>query len=268
MAFNRLPTEMVFTIFEIVLALDRIHDPELPLEEIDQHRKSLFNIRNVSTAWNTLLLSSPRVWCAINVSSSQWLVQEVLDRARQTPLCLYSRWVRTGTPFYRSRDSGSTLSDRGDQIRTIRFQEEATYIYMLAMLLIREGTPNLRTLDLTKAIAWHLTDAESVSEQLDLALPNLRYLTGKGWHPLSGASWLQNLKSLTLTPPLSFTPKVMAMLSACSSLLQLSIHVDDCVDVEGLPCIDSRTFTWRSKSPNMRSKLFYNFAFQTVATVV
>ncbi|KAG9011131.1 hypothetical protein FRB90_007474 [Tulasnella sp. 427] len=195
MAFNRLPTEMVCTIFEMVLALDRTHDHELTLEEINQHRKSLFNIRNVATAWNTLLLSSPRVWCAINISSSQWIVREVLDRAQQTPLCLYSRWVRTGAPFYCSRGSGSTLADRGDQIRTIRFVEEAAYIYMFAMLRIREGTPNLQTLDLTKVSAWHLTDDEPVSEQQDLALPNLR-------------------------------------------LLQLGIHVDDCVDVEGLPCID------------------------------
>lgn len=224
-SFHQLPVEIIHLIFGMVLNLNRIHDYDLPLEDLVQYRVHLFNMRRVSLAWNTVLLSSPRYWCAIDIVTPDRVAESILARAQQTPLCLY---FKKGEEIF-----STSLLDRGNsvllsymaQVRSIRSDDEDAY--QEAIRALRGALPNLQTLELTKATSWRLMGEGILPEDIEAELPEIRHLTTVGWQPSADATWLQNLSILILKPPLTLNVNVLRILSGCHSLSRLTLHADD-----------------------------------------
>ncbi|KAG9046721.1 hypothetical protein FS837_003787 [Tulasnella sp. UAMH 9824] len=206
----------------MVLNLDRIHDPDLPLNDLEEHHSNLLNMRCVSTAWNAFLLSRPEYWCAIDIAAPA--PESILVRAQHAPLCLYSKQSsETGSlpPFERI---SSILSGRMTQVRTLRLDKED--VYDLGIRTLRAGCPDLETLELTKATTWEGMDPEFTTENIGDQLPRIRHLTTVGWQPSADASWLQNLQVLILYSPLKVNVNLLRVLSACRDLSRLILHAD------------------------------------------
>lgn len=224
-SFHQLPVDIIHLIFGMVLNLDRIHDYDLPLDDLVQYRVHLFNMRRVSLAWNAVLLSSPRYWCAIDIGTPDRVAASILARAQQTPLCLYFK--------YGGNFPSTSLLDRGNsvlpgymaQVKSIRSDDED--VYQEAIRALRGALPNLQTLELTKATNWRLMVGEFLPEDIKADLPAIRHLTTVGWQPSADATWLQNLQILTLKPPLSLNVNLLRILRACRSLSRLTLRADD-----------------------------------------
>ncbi|KAG8918807.1 hypothetical protein FRC01_001642 [Tulasnella sp. 417] len=220
--FIQLPADVVRLIFGMALNLDRIHDPDLPLDALEEHRRNLFKMRRVSVAWNAFLLARPEYWCAIDVTSP---APESIARAQQTPLCLFSkRGSGVGSTPALER-LNSVLLGRMKQVRTLRLDKEDAYDFAIRSL--RAGLPDLETLELTKATDWDDMGEEFVPENIGDQLPSIRHLTTVGWQPSADALWLQNLKVLILKSPLELNSHLLRVLSACRNLSKLTLHADD-----------------------------------------
>ncbi|KAG8912671.1 hypothetical protein FRC01_004957, partial [Tulasnella sp. 417] len=180
-SFNQLPTDIIHLIFGMTLSLNRIHDYELSLGGLEQHRRHLSNIRCVSSVWNAFLLSSPKYWCAINIAAPEKVVELTLARAQQTPLCLYSNQEEGGDPLSSFGHTNSVLLGKTTQIRSIRTSDKGAYDFAIRMLC--GGLPDLRTLELKKATGWDEIDQALTLEHIGADLPEIRHLRAVGWYP-------------------------------------------------------------------------------------
>ncbi|KAG8899383.1 hypothetical protein FRC00_001515 [Tulasnella sp. 408] len=199
--FIQLPTDVVHLIFGMALNLDRIHDPDLSLDDLEEHRRNLLSMRCVSVAWNAFLLSRPEYWCVIDITAT---APESVARAQQAPLCLYSK-QGSGDGSHPSLELLSPiLLGRATQVRTIRSDEENAYDFGIRML--RAGLPDLETLELTKATDWADMDEDS---------------------PSADALWLRNLRILVLKSPLDLNVHLLRVLTKCTNLAKLTLHADN-----------------------------------------
>lgn len=225
-AFSHLPTDVVHFIFGMVLDLDRIHDFDLPLDDLERHCKNLFRMRCVSSDWNVFLLSTPRYWCTIDLAAPEDMVKAILARAKQTPLCLFSkRRYIPGSKLLPGRGCPALL-ECTTPVRTIRSDDQDTYDFWTRLQLLRETMPDLRTLELTKTAGWEGMGEVLLPEYFGVGLPRIQHLSATGWQPNPGAAWLQNLQTLTLKPPLELNVNMLRVLSACSRVTKLTIHAD------------------------------------------
>ncbi|KIO26820.1 hypothetical protein M407DRAFT_23887 [Tulasnella calospora MUT 4182] len=209
----------------MALNLNRIHDYDLPLDDLEQHRRDLFNMRCVSFAWNAFLLSSPQYWCAIDIAAPERVVESILARAQQTPLCLYLM-RRQGLISVSLLGRGdSVLLGYTTQVRSIRSDNEAAYDSVIRAL--RRGLPDLRTLELKRAMALQIRNGDLAPEYIGSDLPGIRHLRVVGWYPSADAMWLQKLQILILKPPMDIKVNLLRLLSACSSLSKLTLHADN-----------------------------------------
>ncbi|KIO26818.1 hypothetical protein M407DRAFT_23885 [Tulasnella calospora MUT 4182] len=211
----------------MALRLDRIHDYDLPLDDLERHRRQLLNMRCVSVGWNAFLLSSPEYWCAIDVAAPEPVVESILARAKQTPLCLYlKRGSPRGSPSLFGR-SNSVLSGYTTQVRTIRSDGRDEDACDLAGRMLRGGLPDLQTLELAGDMDWEFMGEEFFPEYTKADLPGIRHLIAVGWLPGAEAMWHQNLQTLILKPPLRLSVDVLRILSACHNLSKLVLHAND-----------------------------------------
>lgn len=222
--FNQLPVDIVHLIFRIALDLNQIHDYDLPLDDLEQHHKQLLNMRCVSAGWNAFLLSSPEYWCTIDIAAPEPVVELILVRAQETPLCLYSKQGTIRDPDSLFDNKESVLLDYSTQVRTIRSDDED--VCEITMRMLRNGLPDLQTLELTEFPDWEFMEEEFVPEYTMANLPEIRHLITVGWKPGAEAMWLQNLQTLVLKPPLALNVDLLNTLRACGSLSKLILHTD------------------------------------------
>ncbi|KAG8912672.1 hypothetical protein FRC01_004958 [Tulasnella sp. 417] len=220
--FIQLPADVVHLVFGMALNLDQIHDPDLPLDALEEQRRNLFKMRRVSVAWNAFLLSHPEYWCAIEVTSP---APESIAQAQQLPLGLFSkRGSGVGSiPTFERLDA--VLLGRMKRVRTLRLDKEDAYDFAIRSL--RAGLPDLENLELTKATDWDDMGEEFVPENIGDQLPSIRHLTTVGWQPSADALWLQNLKVLILKSPLELNSHLLRVISACCNLSKLTLLADD-----------------------------------------
>ncbi|KAG8914745.1 hypothetical protein FRC01_003932 [Tulasnella sp. 417] len=225
LVFSRLPSDIIHCVFSLALDLDRIHEPDLPLDVLDDHRKQLFRMRCVSVAWNEFLVSGSRYWPAVNLRTPPDILKTNLRRAAEAPLCIYST-----NPKERRRE---TIPDPLDelvllpfmgQVRTIRSNNEE--FPPLWKGLLQCAMPVLETLDLTEHSSWDTMSSEPPAEWLSGTLPMIRNITARGWQPQSNAAWLGSLESLVFSRPTSADMNMLRILSQCSSLFSLRIEAD------------------------------------------
>lgn len=89
--FGRLDTDIVHSIFEVVLDLDQVHDQAFSMRRLSYHHRQLSCLRRVSSTWNDLLLSSPRYWQVIDIKSPPQFISATIERSGSAPLCVYCR---------------------------------------------------------------------------------------------------------------------------------------------------------------------------------
>ncbi|KAG9020954.1 hypothetical protein FS837_007714 [Tulasnella sp. UAMH 9824] len=145
---SRLPADIIHHVFSLALDLDRIHEPDLPLDVLENHRKQLFQMRCVSATWNEFLVSGSRYWPAVNLWAPPDILKTNLQRAEEAPLCIYSvnrTDRRRGLPSPLS-DELSLLAFMG-QVRTIRSNNDE--FLPVWKRLLQCNMPTLETLDLT-----------------------------------------------------------------------------------------------------------------------
>ncbi|KAG8914366.1 hypothetical protein FRC00_014220 [Tulasnella sp. 408] len=229
LAHGRLPADIIHYVFSLALDLDRIHEPDLPLEVLEDHRKQLFGMRCVSAEWNEFLVSGPRYWHAVNLRTPPDILKTNLQRAEEAPLCIYSigrKKRRRGTPGTTPPllDELPLLALMG-QVRTIRSNDSE--FLPLWKGLRQCHMPNLETLDLTAFVDRRDFLDEPVAEWLWDALPMVRHVVARGWQPLSSVAWLGNLRSLVLCRPTRLDMNLLRILSQCNNLSSL------CADVDG-----------------------------------
>ncbi|KIO29060.1 hypothetical protein M407DRAFT_21803 [Tulasnella calospora MUT 4182] len=254
MLFSRLDTDVIHSIFGIVLDVDQIHDPNFPLRELNVHRRQIHRMRRVSTAWNKFLLSSPRYWQVLNIKSSPSRMAVDLKRSGSAPLCIYC-----------IRDLGPPVSDQlglelvwcATRVQTLRSDDPDAY--RLCKSLLRTRTSTLKTLQLMGLQTFgHVKP--SIDPWRDHLVPSqIRHLTAVGWRPSSGAVWLMGLKELVLHDLSQLDAEILLVLSACVSLERLGIQyagwIDVLEDVPGipstitLPCLQVMNLTFRSNDP-------------------
>ncbi|KAG8898829.1 hypothetical protein FRC00_002281 [Tulasnella sp. 408] len=198
--FIQLPTDVVHLIFGMALNLDRIHDPDLPLDDLEEHQ----------------------YWCVIDITAT---APESVARAQQAPLCLYSK-QGSGDGSHPSFELLSPIVlGRATQVRTIRSDEENAYDFGIRML--RAGLPDLETLELTKATDWADMDEDTVPENIGVQLPRIRHLTTVGWQPSADALWLRKLRILVLKSPLDLNVHLLHVLTECINLAKLTLLADN-----------------------------------------
>lgn len=224
--FSRLPADVIHSIFTSALDIDRIHEPDLPLEVLEDHRKQLFRMRCVCVAWSGFLVSGPRYWLAVNLRTPPEVLQITLKRAEQAPLCVYS----TTSEESRTRaehpcnEDHTVLAGSMAYVRTIRSDHRG--FLPLWKKLLQSSMTSLETLDLTAIGDWAAMDEEHVAGWLSDSLPIVRNVTARGWQPLSSATWLENLRSLSLCRPMRVETNMLRMLGQCSNLSRLRIEAD------------------------------------------
>ncbi|KAG9042785.1 hypothetical protein FS837_010390 [Tulasnella sp. UAMH 9824] len=225
---SRLPADIIHHVFSLALDLDRIHEPDLPLEVLEDHRKQLFRMRCVSATWNEFLVSGPRYWRAVNLRTPPDILKTNLQRAEKAPLCIYTiapkeRRRRTPGTALPSLDELPLLAFMG-QVRTIRSNDGE---FLPLWKELRQGRmPTLETLDLTAYVDWSDFRHEPVAEWLWDTLPVVRHVVAKGWQPLASVAWLGNLRSLELCRPTMLDMNMLRILGQCSNLSSLRAEVD------------------------------------------
>ncbi|KAG8949479.1 hypothetical protein FRC04_008578 [Tulasnella sp. 424] len=224
--FSRLPTDVIHSVFTSALDIDRIHEPDLPLEVLEDHQKQLFRMRSVCVAWNEFLVSGPRYWLAVNLRTPPEVLQITLKRAEQAPLCVYS----TTSKESRARaeppcnEDHTVLAGSMVYVRTIRSDHRG--FLPLWKKLLQSSMTSLETLDLAANVDWASMDSEHVAGWLSDSLPVVRDVTARGWQPLSSATWLENLRSLSLCRPMKIETNMLRILSQCCNLLSLKVETD------------------------------------------
>ncbi|KIO28681.1 hypothetical protein M407DRAFT_22113 [Tulasnella calospora MUT 4182] len=223
--FAHLATDIVHSIFGIALDVDQVHNPCLPLAELDENRRQLFYMRQVSSAWNDFLLSSPRYWQAINITSPPQVITTSIERSGSAPLCIYC--FRTYSPEPRPIHLPEELRRSCAKVQTLRSEDSNTY--GLCRSLLRDPAPALQTLQLTGPLVPPGGDVEPLGD-----LPSIYHLTAVWWQPPSDAVWLLGLKELDLYHTSEPNMEVLRVLSACPNLERLTI-VDKDDEVIGDP---------------------------------
>ncbi|KAG8898496.1 hypothetical protein FRC01_010890, partial [Tulasnella sp. 417] len=225
LVYSRLPSDIIHCVFSLALDLDRIHEPDLPLDVLEDHRKQLFRMRCVSVAWNEFLVSGPRYWPAVNLRTPPDLLKTNLQRAAEAPLCIYSTNANE-----RRRETALDPLDKLfllafiGQVRTIRSNNKE--FLPLWKGLLQCSMPILETLDLTEHNSWDMRSSESPAEWLSGTLPMIRNIMARGWQPQSNAAWLGSLESLGFSRPTIVDMNMLRILSQCGSLSSLRIEVD------------------------------------------
>ncbi|KAG8914365.1 hypothetical protein FRC00_014219 [Tulasnella sp. 408] len=221
---SRLPADIIHCVFSLALDLDRIHEPDLPLDVLEDHRKQLFRMRCVSAAWNEFLVSGPRYWPAVNLRTPSDILKTHLQRAEEAPLCIYSinrTERRRGSP---PLPDELPLLAFMPQVRTIRSNNDEFLPVWKGLLQC--DMPTLETLDLTASVDWGDLLDELVAEWLSGNLPMVRNVIARGWQPLSNVAWLANLRSLVFRRPTRLDVNLLRILGQCSNLSRLRIEVD------------------------------------------
>ncbi|KAG9042784.1 hypothetical protein FS837_010389 [Tulasnella sp. UAMH 9824] len=221
---SRLPADIIHCVFSLALDLDRIHEPDLSLEMLEDHRKQLFQMRCVSAAWNEFLVSGPRYWLAVNLRTPLDILKTNLQHAGETPLCIYSsnRTERRRRTTPSIPDELPLLAFMG-QVRTIRSNNESLPVWKG---LLQRSMSALETLEITASIDWGNLLNELVAEWLSGTLPMVRNVTSREWQPLSNLAWLGNLRSLVFRRPTRLDVNLLRILGQCSNLSSLRMEVD------------------------------------------
>ncbi|KAG8918090.1 hypothetical protein FRC01_002047 [Tulasnella sp. 417] len=216
-AINRLAVDIVHYIFAEALDLDRLHDVDFPLDSIETHRKQLFQLRCVSVAWNEFLLASPRYWSAINMGVSSEVLEKKLERARQTPLCLYTLLVTTKVgKEMASHNYRTVLESIGAQVKSIRTND--TKVAEVCKGLVSSRMPLLESLELPSSHYWR-----GSLQLLPIGVENLRQIKSEGWLPNAASPQLRDLHTLVLSGWITFSSRAIQILAACQNLLTLNI---------------------------------------------
>ncbi|KAG8945483.1 hypothetical protein FRC04_000768 [Tulasnella sp. 424] len=227
--FSLLATDVVHSIFEIVLDLNKIHDPHFPLDHLDLYRRQLFQTRRVCTTLNNFLLSSPQYWRVINIKSPLAVISACLERSGSTTLCIYCTEAYP-RPVMPTEQVPEKLQSSVTRIQTLRSDDPDAY--HLCRWLVRTRTPALQTLGL---LGWGLVySQESNIEPLGDLSP-IRHLTAAAWTPPSDASWLAGLQELILTHLDELGAEVFQVLSVCTSLERLRIQCSDVTAANEFP---------------------------------
>ncbi|KAG8913270.1 hypothetical protein FRC01_004631 [Tulasnella sp. 417] len=224
--FSRLDTDVVHSIFGMALDLDRIHDLNFPLVCLDDHRRRINRMRQVSTMWNGFLLSSPRYWQVIDIKSPPPTIAAALKRSKSSPLCVYCR-----RDFIRPAPDqiGLELVWSAPRVQTLRSDEPSAY--NLCRLLLRTRAFSLKTLQLIGPPHQQL----AIEPLRELSMPSrIRHLAAVGWQPPSGAAWLMDLQELVLDNISQIDAEIFLVLRACGSLERLEIHCSGGSDWEAL----------------------------------
>ncbi|KAG9044649.1 hypothetical protein FS837_007764 [Tulasnella sp. UAMH 9824] len=212
-SFAHLTTDIVHYIFGMVVEVDRVHDPDLPVRALDENREDLFRMRRVSSAWNEFLLSSPRYWQTIHIASPPQVITAALERSGSAPLCVY---CFGSSPVERPEDLPKELRSSCARIRTLR--SENSRIYPLLRWFVRDHRPALQTLQLAR---YSATIEDTVEPLGDLS--SIRHLTAQWWQPPAHAAWLVGLKELVLFRSDEPDMELLQLLSACANLEDLAI---------------------------------------------
>ncbi|KAG8985287.1 hypothetical protein FRB90_004834 [Tulasnella sp. 427] len=222
-AFGNIAIEVVHYIFEFALNLDRVHDLGFPLKELHGHRRQLTAMRGVSSMWNDFLLSSPRYWCVINLSSNTSRTSAWLERSGSIlPLCFFctsSQPELLVFPSFRSQALLPELQKHVARLRTVRSDNPRMYFFFKSLLEL--SAPALETLSLT----WN--QPSSIGEPAGESfgdLPSMQILHAAGWIPLHELSWLGSLKELALDPLHRLDLMVFEVLLSCYSLERLTVR--------------------------------------------
>ncbi|KAG8972582.1 hypothetical protein FRC05_009815 [Tulasnella sp. 425] len=188
--FSQLAVDIVHSIFRLFLQLDRIHDYDVPFEDLGELRKQVYCLRCVSTPWNEFILSSPQYWCVINIRAPQAAMVRSIERAQTAPLCVYSTKAGPWKAVHFDQTRPMLVTRLG-QIRTLRLDDQDLYGFGLS--LIRPGLPNLKTLEILPRSYPHFFERPPTYD-----MPKLCHLSSSSWRPPSDATWIQGLKTLVL----------------------------------------------------------------------
>ncbi|KAG8907602.1 hypothetical protein FRC01_007637 [Tulasnella sp. 417] len=192
--FGHLATDIVHSIFEIALDVDRVHDCHFPLQDLYYNRQQLAYMRQ-----------------AINIASPPQAIIADMERSGFAPLCIYYySHYRTAQlidlpPGLRSCARIQTLrADRRDVYRTFRW-------------LLQDGRPTLRGLQLAKPPSSIEDRIEPLGE-----LQSIRHLTADSWQPPSDATWLGGLKELVLHRTSKPDVELLRVLSASNVWISMA----------------------------------------------
>ncbi|KAG9014412.1 hypothetical protein FRB90_005330 [Tulasnella sp. 427] len=224
---NRMPTDIIHLIFSFASSHSQIHDPRITLDALEEHRKQIFIMRCVCTLWHDFIVSGPQYWQVINLRTPSAIIQSTLERAENTPLCVYSieNKDRRSKEVVHFDATQNYLLDSIADIRTIR-SEEPQFLPLWEDLL-KQSTPLLETLSITAKNGWSgLGSNFPIAEWLVNDLPIIRNVTARGWQPSPDATWLSNLRSLTFRAPMSININLLNALTRCTGLLKLRIEGD------------------------------------------
>lgn len=218
--FAQLSTDLVHSIFGIVLEVDRVHDPNVPVGGFVPNPPQLACLRQVSSAWNDFLLSSPRYWQTIDIGGPPQAITAGIERSGSAALCLSVSGIhRSSQPTYLPEELRSCY-----RVQTLRSNDPKAY--RLCRWLLRDRRPSLQTLQLTARSG----PVEPLGE-----LPSIRHITAWWWQPPSDATWLVGLKELVLRNNCEPDVELLRLLSACPNLELFTISGNELTAVEELP---------------------------------
>ncbi|KAG9016753.1 hypothetical protein FRB90_002275 [Tulasnella sp. 427] len=226
---NRMPTDVIDLVFSYAVDLNEVHNLGTTLDELEEHRKLLFTMRCVAKSWNDFLVSGPRYWQAVNLRTPSYVLQSILERAENAPLCVYSidKNERRSSDTIDIGMTQKYLMDSAPHIRTIR-SEERRYLDLWKGFF-RLRTPALESLNITAATEWSNSISDTVAEWLGNDLPIIQDVSARGWQPPANAIWLGSLQALTLIRPIRVDHNLLNVLSRCTGLVNLRMEVSSSI---------------------------------------
>lgn len=246
--FAQLSTDLVHSIFGIVLEVDRVHDPSLSVGDFVPNPPQLTCLRQVSSAWNDFLLASPRYWQTIDIGGPPQAITAAIERSGSAPLCLSVSGIhQSSQPINLPEELRSCY-----RIQTLRSNDPKAY--RLCRWLLRDRRPGLQTLQLTARSG----PVEPLGE-----LPSIRHITACWWQPPSTATWLVGLKELVLRNNSEPDAELLQLLSACPNLETFTIFGNDltaggeltgAISLPRLKSIDL-SYNWSATVMKLRERL-------------
>lgn len=185
LAVSKLPSEVLLIIFEFLVELGlNFPGGSTPAKQRARYVSTTFyhlRITHVCRLWRQVALDSPQIWSYIFGFAPPSIVKLFLERARSTPLYLWS-------PVFSNDESVLAVLDHLDRLVEINLECKPTWVERITS----QPTPKLETLTLRKS-----SYAESFQFTAD-AFPALQHLSLTGYVLKSSVASLVNLRTLAI----------------------------------------------------------------------
>ncbi|KAG8920851.1 hypothetical protein FRC01_000560 [Tulasnella sp. 417] len=154
---------------------------------------------------------------AIKMGGSLEVLERKLERARQTPLCLYTLLLTTKAGTEMASNKQRTVLERiCAQVKSIRTND--TKVTEACKGLLSSRMPLLESVEFPSSHSWRGPMQSPLN-----GMENLRQIKAEGWLPNVASPQLRDLHTLVLSGWDTLNSQTIQVLAACPNLLALSI---------------------------------------------